>query len=164
MRGYSFARTNTIGATSVVSHYELFGSTGTMSLSLERPYPTRNGIIVPPQELDLPESELNPRDKHNRENHHGWYTRRKLAKTAIGLTLREISYNQFILLIDTHAALHRLYAPPELPTIDEAMEQVMDAYDAHAKLKRGSANNPVYFEISEGRMQRIIEEYNNDRF
>ena len=133
---------------------------GTMSLSLERPYPTRSGLIVPPQELDLPESELNPRDKHNRENHHGWFTKRKLAKTAIGLTLRELSYNQFVLLSDTHAALHRLYAPPELPTIYEAMEQVMDAYDTHAKLKRGSANNPIYFEISEGRMQRIIDEYN----
>ena len=135
-----------------------------MSLSLERPYPTRNGLIVPPQELDFPESELNPLNKHNRENHHGWFTRRKLAKTAIGLTLREISYNQFTMMSDTHSLLHRLYAPPELPTIDEAMEQVMDAYDSHTKLKRGSANNPTYFEISDGRMQRIIEEYNNEKF
>ena len=134
-----------------------------MSLSLERPYPTRNGLIVPPQELELPETRLNPKNRRNRENHHGWFTKRRLSRTAIGLTLRELSYNQFVLMIDVHAELHHRYAPPEMPTIDQAMEQVMEAYETNAKLKRGSANNPYYFQISDGRMERIIDEYNNDR-
>ena len=133
-----------------------------MSLSLERPYQTRNGLIVPPQELELPETRLNPENRRNRENHHGWFTKRRLSHTAIGLTLRELSYNQFVLMSDVHAELHHRYAPPEMPTIDQAMEQVMEAYETNAKLKRGSANNPYYFQISDGRMERIIEEYNNE--
>lgn len=92
-------------------------------------YPTRNGIAVPPSELELPESQLNLGDLGNFNTHHLEYTRRSFGRFALSQCLRDLERLQTSLPRDVHQALHDTYAPPEFPTEYQAASEIMEAYE-----------------------------------
>ena len=91
---------------------------------MERRYPTRRGVAVSPFELGFSEGYGK---RHN--NHHGHFTRRAFARTAVTEALRNLERHQYEMDIDEHNRLHRIYAPPQLPTEEQAAKEVIDAYD-----------------------------------
>ena len=92
-------------------------------------WPTREGISVPVTEIELPKSHLNPDKEGNFNNHHNEWTRKRMGEFAITRTLRDLSRHQFVIPKDTHDYIHRNFGAPEFPTIEQAMKEVMDAYD-----------------------------------
>ena len=97
---------------------------------MERRYPTKNGIAVSPFELDLPYS-----GERRENNHHGNFTRRAFSRLAVTEALRNLDRHQYLLPVDTHNYLHRVYSPPEMPTPEQAAREVIDAYEHGEQFK-----------------------------
>lgn len=93
-------------------------------------YPTENGIALSPYELWLPGSK-----KRGENNHHAHFTRKKFEQTAATLALRNLARHQYVMPVDIHNFLHDTYAPPELPTEDQAAKEVIDAYESGEQFK-----------------------------
>ena len=121
-----------------------------------RPYPTREGIPIPVEEVGLRASQLNPRKEHNYNNHHHYWARASYEKTPIHQTLRGLERSQTMMLKDQHnmgkTALHTIFAPPKVPTLKRAMEEIEEAYTLEERLK---------IQISNGRyvLRRMSPEY-----
>lgn len=96
---------------------------------MERRYPTRNGIAVPPHELDLPPSELDLGRFENFNTHHWEFTRRAMGQFAITQTLRDLERLQSSLPKDVHQELHRRFDAPVFPTAYQAASEIMDAHE-----------------------------------
>jgi len=124
---------------------------------MDRPYPTRNGVAVNPLELDLPEFE----GTHN--NHHHEFTKRMFGGLILFQTFRDLERHQTLLPIKTHNELHRRYAPPEMPTVGQAMNTVMEAMDAGESLRIGSAGTFQLIPITYALIKQIKREYNESR-
>lgn len=93
--------------------------------------PTRNGIAVPVWELSLPDSQ-----EERTNNHHNEWTARRMGELAVTQYLRDLERHQYVMPVDTHAYLHRLYEPPELPTEEQAAREIIDAHDKGERFKR----------------------------
>lgn len=126
-------------------------------------YPTRNGFPVAPDELNLAPSRLNPNNKANYDNHHGMWTARQMGKLVMSKTCRNLDSLQWQMLMDQHAHLHVQYRPAPLPTLDQMMDRIYDAYDNGEELRFGSANKPKYRPIDLHTIMRINEEYSELR-
>lgn len=98
-------------------------------------YPTREGIAVPIYELSLPASRYGWEKKKHQNNHHNHWTEKKFARRMGTLALRNLSRHQFEMPVDVHRWLHDTYAPPELPTDEQAAREVIDAYDQGEQFK-----------------------------
>ena len=98
-------------------------------------YPTRNGISIPSSELGLPATRLDLERPFTTNNHHRQWSARSMGRFLITKTLRDLEGLQEKLPIDVHTYLHKIYEPPKFPTIDEAMERVMQAYDSGEQLQ-----------------------------
>lgn len=92
-------------------------------------YPTRNGIAVPPHEIELPESELDLGRLENFNTHHWSFTRRAMSRFALTQTLRDLERLQSSLPRDVHQELHRRYSAPVFPTPYQAAAEIMDAHE-----------------------------------
>ena len=125
--------------------------------------PTRNGVAISPFELNLPESHLDLSREQSWNNHHNGWEARTFGSLALLQTFRDLERHQFLMPIDQHDILHRLYAPPVIPTMQEAMFVVSEAYDASERLRTGSARNPVYYTIGNDVMRRVTLDYKNRR-
>ena len=118
-------------------------------------YPTRQGIAVSPNELYLPYS----RDKR-RNNHHAEFSERVMGRTAVTLALRNLERHQYVMPIDTHDWLHRKYSPPALPTLEQAVREVMDAYDQGEMFKIKGHGGYHHIEIPLEMVDRFMREHN----
>lgn len=94
-------------------------------------HPTRDGIAVSPYELDLPRGR-----ERKKNNHHSHYTARAFGKLAVTQCLRDLERHQYTLPVDVHRWIHDTYAPPELPTEEQAAKEVIDAYEKGEMFKR----------------------------
>ena len=121
-------------------------------------YPTRNGIAIPPYELSLPGSRLDLGNTRNFNNHHNEWTRRTMGRLTVTQTLRDLARLQFILPKDVHERLHRTYEPPMLPTIAQAIDEIMDAYENGESLKVLQTRHYVEVGITEQLIQHIKNE------
>ena len=121
---------------------------------MEQPYPTRNGVAVNPQELDLPIFE------GVSNIHHHEFTKRNFGGLILFQTFRDLERHQTLLPVLTHNELHRRYAPPEMPTVGQAMNTVMDAMDAGESLRIGSAGTFQLIPITHALIKQIEREYN----
>ena len=124
-------------------------------------YPTRNGISIPTHELELPESKLDLRRPESFNTHHREWSRRSMGRFSITRTLRDLTRLQDILPKDVHQELHRLYTPPELPTIRQAMAEVMDAYDNDETVRVYLIEERRYVEYPIN-VKPLLEEYNGN--
>jgi len=122
-------------------------------------YPTRNGVAISPYELSFSPSRLDLSNEYNFNLHHAEFTRREFGRFALLDTFRSLSSNQYILPIDTHAELHRLYNPPDLPTPEQAMDRIQQAVDSGEPLRYGSALHPEYRPIGKEILRLINREY-----
>ena len=125
---------------------------------MERKYPTRNGIAIPPQELELPDTRLDIENRYSFNNHHANFTRRQFARLAVFQTLRDTERHQHRLGVDVHSLLHKLYEPPQMPTPEQALAEVIDCYENGERLRFGSQNNPTFMPILENKINWLIRE------
>ena len=123
-------------------------------------YPTRRGISIPSSELDLPETRLDLRRQHTTNNHHMEWSRRSMGRFLITQTLRDLEGLQEVLPLDVHTLLHKRYEPPRFPTVDEAMDRVIEAYDNAEQMKVKAGNKYVLQPITDIHYKQIIMEYN----
>ena len=130
---------------------------------MERVYPTIKGVGVSPFELVTRDSHLDLENTRNWNNHHVGFTARNFAGLALFQTFRDLERHQFITPLDIHSEAHRLYAPPVMPTIKEAMDVIVEAYDAGERLRYGSALNPIYKPLGLDTLKRVTKEYNEKR-
>jgi len=124
-------------------------------------YPTREGRPVPMSELELPESRLNLDRRHNVNNHHLFHAerRRHISEFIILQTMKDLDTLQDQIGVDVHNYTHATYDPPALPTPQEALVIVYEAFEAGELLRTGSAYNPVYKQMTTALMEDIEEEY-----
>lgn len=124
--------------------------------------PTRNGISIPICELELPESALNLERPENFTNHHHEWQRRAMGRFSITQTLRDLDRHQTPLPRDVHNALHNKYEPPRFPTLQQAMEEVDNAYHNGEMMKvyLFDEKRYVYHPISLVHMRTLQMEYN----
>ena len=109
-------------------------------------YPTRNGIAIPPSELELPESHLDLRADYSWNNHHMEWERRKYGKHIIYQTLRNLDRLQVVMPVDVHNALHDTYTPPKMPTLKQASDEIMDAWEEMEGIKIYHGKDKGYVE------------------
>ena len=121
-----------------------------------RPYPTREGLPIPVEEIGLRKSQLNPNKEHNYNNHHIYWARSRYEKDPIYQCLRGLERSQVMMLKDQHnmgrTALHSLYGPPAMPTLAQAMDQIEEAYLLEERLK-------VQTDIGKYTLRRISPKY-----
>jgi len=122
-------------------------------------YPTRNGVGISPFELGLPESDLDLSREQNWNNHHNGWEARAFGSLALLQTFRDLERHQFLMPVDQHDTLHRLYSPPAMPTIEQAMNIVVEAHDAGERLRTGSARNPVFKSLTKDVLRRVSNDY-----
>ena len=123
----------------------------------EQPYPTRNGVAINPLELDLPQFD-------GPENiHHGEWTKSAFAALALFQTFRDLERHQFVLPIRQHNFIHAHYGPPEMPTVGQAMNVVIEALDAGERLRRGSVGRFELVPVTTALIKQIKREYNENR-
>ena len=132
---------------------------------LMRIYPSREGVPIPLEEIDLPESNLDPTVENNFNIHHNLWTKKAMARSAITQTMRDLKKHQFELPKDTHNWLHRNFSPPKMPTIEQAMKEVMDTYmdfgsmQVYDQAARGYIVTDIPFET----IMAIREEYTRSK-
>jgi len=90
----------------------------------EMAYPTRRGIAISPQELELPDSRLNLEAPRNWNNHHLSFTRKMFGRQILYFTLRNLESQQTYMPVDIHDALHTEYEPPKMPTPLQALHEI----------------------------------------
>lgn len=126
---------------------------------LQVPYPVgERNFVVPPSELELPEGNPN-----NQNNHHLYWPYKKLGQFLLTRTFRDLSFNQQLMPVTTHAALHQRYGPPEkLPSLEDMVEVIEAAQGLGEKLKvqENRKGNYFYQRISDIALKQIHMEYN----
>lgn len=127
---------------------------------LQVPYPTmERNFIVPPDELDLPESH-NP---NYQNNHHGYWPYKKMGELLITKMFRDLSFNQYDMPVDSHCVLHQRYAPPaHLPSLYDMVDVLEAAHDLYEPLKVQEGRKGPYFyqRISDVALKQAKLEYN----
>lgn len=103
-------------------------------------WPTRDGISVPPHELELPR----PRTRET-NNHHNHWTRKKFEQHATLLALRNLERHQYVLPVNVHNYIHATYDAPEMPTEGQAAREVIDAYDQGEQFKVFGRRSHQYY-------------------
>lgn len=129
----------------------------------ERPYPTtERHFVIPPNELNLPETTL-PDTPENRNNHHLYWEYRKLGRFLITKTFRDLEHNQLEMPRDIHTVLHQRFGPPELPSLEDMVEQIEMAHVLGENLKVQENRRGPYFyhKISNIALKQIYYEYND---
>lgn len=118
---------------------------------------------MPVTELGLPESNLDLELPQNFNNHHNAWTRRRMGEFAITQTFRDLARHQFLMPRDTHANLHLMFDPPKFPTLEQAMGEVMEAYEAKEMMKVFLFDRMeyVYHPISNIHIRTLEAEYNS---
>jgi hypothetical protein len=124
-------------------------------------YPVRNGIAVHATELELPDSKLYLGNEQNWDNHHDEYTARMFGRCILLHTLRSLDSLQEPVPRDVHSYQEKTYAPPELPTVRQAMDYIDDAYNRNERLRFGSLLHPEFRELGDTVMQQCIDNYNS---
>jgi hypothetical protein len=87
-------------------------------------YPTRAGLIVPPEELGYPTV---PHSRRNTTNHHGYFNRVNYTDVSFRRIFRGLITNVYTLDLRDHQDLHERYSAPVMPK-DSLMIDVVDEY------------------------------------
>ena len=124
-------------------------------------YPTRAGVAIPPFELDLPESHLDPNKIKNYNLHHGAWTAKFFGKCVLLQTMRNLEANQGLLLLDTHQWLHDTYDPPAPPTPLQALYEIERAKDNDEYMLVRDGSQFVRQKISDSALQHCIANYDS---
>lgn len=125
----------------------------------KRPYPTgRDGFVLMTPELFVPDIAS---DREN--NHHAYFSCRRLSQFLILQTLRDLATYQEVLPTTEHTWIHSNYMEPQLPSVDLIRERIFNAYDGGELLRYGSANLPVYQPLGTERIQAIEYEFKHIR-
>lgn len=134
---------------------------------MEKPYPSRNGIPLNPHEVGiLPHTPDNTSE--NMTIHHGaWPLSYYEGGSLILSTFRAVETNQHNLWESQHnlgrASLHHLYLPPTPPTIDQAMDFIVEAHETGVPLQYGTNSRRIYKKITTGVLHALTREYNATR-
>lgn len=123
-------------------------------------YPTRFGISIPSSELELPTTRLDLSQEYTTNNHHMEWSRRNMGQFLITQTLRDLHLMQEELPIDVHSYLHKIYEPPQFPTIKQAMTRVVLAMERGEQLNLKADIGYRLHDISEVHKKQIHLEYN----
>ncbi|MDK2899376.1 MAG: hypothetical protein PWQ10_563 [Patescibacteria group bacterium] len=145
----------------------------------KKPYPTdKDGICLSPSEIDLPKFHLDPNDDPDYNNHHLYYYARMYETQGclcaenlqkfIGCgvlfhVLRNLQSNQILMSSMQHKILHDRYSPPERPTVEQAMDIVIKAYEEGGFLRLGTANRFKEKKLNKRIMECIKNEFNDHR-
>lgn len=130
-------------------------------MRMSREHPHINGWPVPPHELQLPESMLDPEVQANFNNHHLLHSRRAFGRHAISQACRDLNAYQYTMSRDLHQVLHDRYDPAPMPANYDMMDRLDEAFQGRELLRYGSALHPIY-RVIDMRMWRMLQqEYNN---
>ena len=58
-----------------------------------------------------------------------------MGRHTITLALRNLERHQYVIQVDTHKEIHKRFDPPELPTLDQAAKEILDAYEKGENFK-----------------------------
>jgi len=123
-------------------------------------YPTRNGISIPINEIELPDTRLNIDKKGNTNRHHNEWTARTFGKNLLLTMVRNIETNQFVIPIDTHVYLHELYEPPKPPTARQAIAEIERAKYSNEMLCTKAKGHYEFNPISDIAFKQCLHNYN----
>ena len=145
----------------------------------KEPYPTnREGVCLPPNEIDLPKFYLDPNNDPDHNNHHLYYyarmyeiqgrsrmedLQRYVGCGVLFYVLRNLESSQIVMSSMQHKILHDRYSPPERPTVEQAMDIVTKAYEDGEDLRVGTADKFKNKEFNKLTMKSIKYEYNEYR-
>ncbi len=91
-------------------------------------YPTRNGLIVPPQEIGFSVPSPEAMEKRGAvTSHHGYYERARYIDVRFRCVFRNLITNVYPMLAEEHVQLHERYDAPKRPK-DDLMIEVVDDY------------------------------------
>lgn len=132
---------------------------------MERAYPTRDGLPLPPSELDLQPSRLKDRPENRSLHHHNWPARR-MGRLLISQTLRDLEYEQTFMPNDQHNlgayALHTLYEPPEPASLIQMMDRLDIARETGEMMRVRANGKWVLNHISDIHWKQIEMEYSRE--
>lgn len=120
----------------------------------QSPYPTRGGLPIHPDELEMPT--VYTRGREN--NHHLCYNSKTMGRLILTQTLRDLEAYQSRMLVEQHDLLHSRYDEPII-NLQSAYDRVHEAYDDGEKLRRGSLNKYELIELDTKRMMAIDDEW-----
>lgn len=126
-------------------------------IQVPHPIGERN-FIVPVAELGLPPS----RNPENQNNHHRYFTYKKMGALLIPRTFRDLERHQTLMPVDTHTILHQQYGPPSrLPSLGDMVDTIEEARDNGENLKVQENRKGPYFyhQISHIALKQIKMEY-----
>ena len=123
-------------------------------------YPTHEHFPISPDELHLPESQLDPFSERSYNLHHGLYSRNMMAKLALSDTCRNLEAYQWVMLKDQHVELHRRYEPTPVPPLRVMMERIDEAVANGEKLRIRGDTGYIRTDIPPELLAKINEEYN----
>ena len=95
-------------------------------------------------------------------NHHEFFPARKFGQFLLYRTLRELNQSQIIVPTALHTEIHRKYNDVPFPTVQQALDQVVEAYEMGEPLQLGTSTVPIYAPISRNRMDKIMSEMRQD--
>ena len=124
-----------------------------------RRYPTENGIAVPTCEIWLPDSNLDPEQLRNKNNHHTEYTARNFGRCILFKTVRDIETHQELLYRDVHNYIHSNYDIPTMPTPKQAINEIERAKHYGERLHIHENGHYVYKELTDLVLRACIKNY-----
>lgn len=124
-------------------------------------YPTKNGIAIHPNEIWLPETELDLDFRPNHNNHHMLWTRRFFESCILLCTLRNLEELQVLIPNDIHSYIHARYTYPRPPTPKQALNRLEQAIDFNEGLKIRQSGGYVHRPLTNEVMKLCISNYDN---
>lgn len=126
----------------------------------QTPYPTRGGLPIPLEEVDIPTTRW---DSDLYENNHHWaWTARHMAQLCITQTIRDLDPLQSRLIIPRHVRFHQIYSEPNI-SLKSAYNRVHEAFDNGEYLRLGTARNFTLAPITPETIARCDREWHELR-
>lgn len=124
-------------------------------------YPSRHGIPVHPQELELLPPRPEPDDPSSYSIHHLLFPAKWYTGIIFG-TLRDLESMQVDLPLRQHNTgkntLHSIYGPPRKPSVNEAVGYIREAFARGERLRYGSIGDSDLKPFTERLLDQIMFE------
>lgn len=122
-------------------------------------YPTKNGIVLSPYEIEMPRAY-----RLETNNHHGEWEARHFGKNVLLLMVRNLACLQWDLPVDQHNWLHCTYSEPRIPTPYQAMDKIEEQLDCQGLLKiKHKGKGYIKRPLTEQDYKQCVEYYNSFR-
>lgn len=124
------------------------------------------GMPIRVEHLNLRRSNLRQRPENQSVHHYNWSARR-MGRLLISQTLRDLEGEQETMQNDQHNlgqfALHHLYDMPPMPTLEQMMDRLDDAFESNEHMRIRTNGGWVLQSLSDIHRIQINQEYNREK-